>query len=620
MNRLKIQALVAAGLMAILAAPVLAQQGQPRATVEVIALNQPSGMQDSIDPLAIPGTITHTVELSVGSHVFVEVWVSTPPPNGLTSAYIDLHYNMAFLSTSNAGVSLSPRWALLSSGTVNDPAGLIDNLGGSDSDLLGEGVTPTWSRLATIDFVVTDPPVATLVFSSASAGGGLNFAKRGEGAVLPIDVDFGQAVIVFDCNENEVDDSLDISSGTSDDCNTNQLPDECEMTDCNANGVLDVCDVAAKTSEDCNLDGAPDECAMTDCNTNGTLDSCDIASGASVDCNSNGIPDECDGGCSNSGGGGGGGGGNNPPDADGDGVPDATDNCPGTPMGADVDEHGCTCDQLDDDEDGVNNCDDICPGTPDGGNVDNDGCTDGQRDDDGDGFSNDDDNCPSISNPSQADVDGDGVGNACDNCRTNANEDQSDADADGVGDICDNCANAANEDQADADEDGAADACDNCAAIANADQADADNDGVGDACDNCPADANADQVDADSDGAGDACDPDEPPAESEFDDDGDGVNDDVDNCPQIANADQSDEDNDGVGDLCDNCMLTSNADQQDTDDDNVGDACEDPTVGRGRTPNMCGSCGVGSQAGLALSICGWLGLKSLTGRRRNSRK
>jgi hypothetical protein len=35
-----------------------------------------------------------------------------------------------------------------------------------------------------------------------------------------------------------------------------------------------------------------------------------------------------------------------PPDSDGDGVPDATDNCPNTPRGAIVNASGCAIDQL----------------------------------------------------------------------------------------------------------------------------------------------------------------------------------------------------------------------------------------------------------------------------------
>jgi hypothetical protein len=80
--------------------------------------------------------------------------------------------------------------------------------------------------------------------------------------------------IVQDCNLNGVNDHCDITSGLSDDCNGNDIPDECE--------------------DDCDDNGIPDECE-SDCNGNGIPDACDIANGTVEDCNGNGIPDECDG-------------------------------------------------------------------------------------------------------------------------------------------------------------------------------------------------------------------------------------------------------------------------------------------------------------------------------------
>jgi OOP family OmpA-OmpF porin len=58
-------------------------------------------------------------------------------------------------------------------------------------------------------------------------------------------------------------------------------------------------------------------------------------------------------------------------DADGDGVVDSKDKCPGTPAGAQVDMNGCA---LDSDGDGVPNYKDKCPGTRAGARVDMNGC------------------------------------------------------------------------------------------------------------------------------------------------------------------------------------------------------------------------------------------------------
>lgn len=95
-------------------------------------------------------------------------------------------------------------------------------------------------------------------------------------------------------------------------------------------------------------------------------------------------------------------------DKDGDGVPNASDNCstvfnPIRPI-----DHGV---QADADGDGVGDACDACP--QNGGT-----CPALSNDDlDGDGVDNGSDNCPVTSNAPQADSDGDGIGDPCD-CST----------------------------------------------------------------------------------------------------------------------------------------------------------------------------------------------------------
>jgi len=137
------------------------------------------------------------------------------------------------------------------------------------------------------------------------------------GGILAFQLE-GTEVSITDCNGNQVDDSVDIANGTSQDCNANGVPDECELTgndcnsdgipddcqlagnDCNTNSEPDECDISSGTSNDANGNGIPDECEA-DCNGNDVPDDVDIANGTSQDCNANGIPDECDiaGGASN---------------------------------------------------------------------------------------------------------------------------------------------------------------------------------------------------------------------------------------------------------------------------------------------------------------------------------
>lgn len=59
-----------------------------------------------------------------------------------------------------------------------------------------------------------------------------------------------------------------------------------------------------------------------------------------------------------------------PKDADEDGVPDPSDDCPNTPMGSQVNSNGCP----DSDGDGVYDDSDDCPSTPRGARVDSRGC------------------------------------------------------------------------------------------------------------------------------------------------------------------------------------------------------------------------------------------------------
>ena len=87
-------------------------------------------------------------------------------------------------------------------------------------------------------------------------------------------------------------------------------------------------------------------------------------------------------------------------DADGDGVLDSVDQCPGTPNGVAVDATGCP---LDSDGDGVADVEDQCPGTPNGVAVDATGCP---LDSDGDGVYDYLDKCPGT--PAGRTVDADG--------------------------------------------------------------------------------------------------------------------------------------------------------------------------------------------------------------------
>ncbi len=104
-------------------------------------------------------------------------------------------------------------------------------------------------------------------------------------------------------------------------------------------------------------------------------------------------------------------------DTDGDGVPDALDNCPTVPNPA----------QTDSDGDGVGDVCDNCPNTP----------NPAQTDSDGDSVGDVCDICPGFND--LADADGDGVPDGCDNCPLVFNPAQTDSNGNGIGDVCENC-------------------------------------------------------------------------------------------------------------------------------------------------------------------------------------
>ena len=209
-------------------------------------------------------------------------------------------------------------------------------------------------------------------------------------------------------------------------------------------------------------------------------------------------------------------------DADGDGVLDCYDRCPGA-----VDD-----DQTDSDNDGVGDACDGCPYDPLKTSPALCGCwvPEDTADTDGDNTINCRDKCPEDPNKTAtgicgcgyADVDTNGSGTveqtdcSFDFCVTDANKKapqqcgcgrtETDSDADGIANCFDNCRSVANATQSDTDGDSIGDACDNAPLVPNPDQADSDGDVTGNAVDNCPFVSNADQLDTDVDGAGDACD------------------------------------------------------------------------------------------------------------------
>jgi len=247
-------------------------------------------------------------------------------------------------------------------------------------------------------------------------------------------------------------------------------------------------------------------------------------------------------------------------DFDGDGVPNADDDCPDVAGTSTQDQDGCP----DEDGDGYSNAgDDFLDNSNEWEDSDGDGSGDNSdlfpmdptesEDSDGDGVGDNADAFPNDPNET-SDMDGDGVGDNSDMLPFNAFEIY-DSDGDGVGDNGDAFPNDASESE-DSDDDGVGDNTDAFPTDA-LEQYDSDGDGVGDNSDAFMNDA-SETLDSDGDGVGDNTDAFINDASETLDSDGDGVGDNTDAFPNDANE-SVDSDGDGVGNVADQCPDSENS-------------------------------------------------------------
>jgi hypothetical protein len=180
-----------------------------------------------------------------------------------------------------------------------------------------------------------------------------------------------------DCNSNSVPDLCDIVSGSSTDCNGNSIPDDCE-TDGDGDGVIDVCDPCPLDNpDDTDGDGvcdADDLCSETPLGLLVDLDGCTLREGpccfpgaVCIDENDRESCEAFPGGtfqgdglwCG---------------DPDGDGVFGCADGCPLDPAKANPGVCGCGVPDDDGDLDGIADCKDHCSQTLSGVPVNVCGC------------------------------------------------------------------------------------------------------------------------------------------------------------------------------------------------------------------------------------------------------
>jgi hypothetical protein len=215
-----------------------------------------------------------------------------------------------------------------------------------------------------------------------------------------------------DCNDNGADDELDIANQTSEDCDSDGVPDECEDDpDCDLDGIpnsRDNCPETANTDQsDVDGDGFGDEC--DGCETDADKAEPGMCGCLKVEADSDGdgvcdeddecpsdfekiIPGIC--GC-----------GTPDQDSDEDGTPDCIDDCSDDPSKTVPGGCGCGVADTDTDSDGTPNCNDGCPDDPDKTAPGTCGCGVSDVDTDGDAVFDCEDGCPDnpdVSDPGES--------------------------------------------------------------------------------------------------------------------------------------------------------------------------------------------------------------------------
>ncbi len=231
------------------------------------------GPDDDLYALNSTGQIT-TFDGVTGTpiQVFADINPPTPP----------FTLSMAFNATGNLFVADFTNGAIIqidgttgnvigsftSGGTLINPAGLTF---GPDGDLyisdtganniqVYNGTTGVFDRILLADL----GGAGAFFFTPLEFGpdGHLYLGHSLISSVVELDSVTGVVLEIFPSSPLFVS-TFDLTfRPASKDCNTNQIPDECE--DCNNNRIADSCDITAGTSLDVNGNGIPDECEGVD--------------------------------------------------------------------------------------------------------------------------------------------------------------------------------------------------------------------------------------------------------------------------------------------------------------------------------------------------------------------
>jgi len=131
---------------------------------------------------ALPSTVS---EVSVGATFYVEAWIRNADgsPNGITGGYVDISYDSSLLT--GQGLSNGGIYTVFSSGTIENGAGLVDDLGGNASPGAVDLGDDEWVRLGYVEFTAASAGEVDFMVSAAVDG----FARAGEGAIAWQDIE-----------------------------------------------------------------------------------------------------------------------------------------------------------------------------------------------------------------------------------------------------------------------------------------------------------------------------------------------------------------------------------------------------------------------------------------------
>jgi len=164
---------------------------EPVVTVIPLLLMEPSTEETTTELSSMGIKLADPGELLPGETIYMEIWFQTIGPNGIASALLNIEYETDLLDTSVEQITLASPWTDLwaTVRSVNDATGLITDVGGIS--IVGHGLEPQWTKLATIEFDVIETP-GTGIIASCTLDGGPNsgFGMVGIGEVEEIEIDY----------------------------------------------------------------------------------------------------------------------------------------------------------------------------------------------------------------------------------------------------------------------------------------------------------------------------------------------------------------------------------------------------------------------------------------------